>query len=83
MSVPEEDKLDKIIRAIDKIDRGLYGDADNKVPGLMQNHYELKARMDLMQEREKKRTYLIAGFSSAASLGLPFVWEWVKKTFIS
>lgn len=81
MSAQENDKLDRLIDQVEKMNRGLYGDAENKVPGLMQSHYEVKAEVLQMKEAQKKRTWMIAGFSSAASLTLPVLWEWLKKTF--
>jgi hypothetical protein len=81
MSAQENDKLDRLIDQVEKMNRGLYGDAENKVPGLMQSHYEVKADVLAMKENQKKRVWMIAGFSSAASLTLPALLEWIKKTF--
>lgn len=81
MSAEQEDKLQLILDEVAKINRGLYGDPVNKVPGMMQSHYDLKAEFDLEKENRKKRTWMIAGFSSAASFSLPVLWEWFKKIF--
>jgi hypothetical protein len=65
MSAEEDDKLDHIIRKIDKINLGLYGDADNKIPGLMQGHYELKEDVHKLKEFKKKATWVSLGLSTA------------------
>lgn len=74
MSQQEDDKLDKILKQVESINRGLYGDAVNKVPGLMQQHYELDAKVDKLQESEKKRTWMAGG----VSLTFPLVVMWLK-----
>lgn len=74
-------KVEAISDHVESIDRGLYGDPKNKVPGLMQQLYETKEEVQVLKDKDKKRTWMIAGFSSAASLTLPVLWEWVKKHF--
>ena len=81
MSANEEEKIDKLIAQVEKMNRGLYGDAENKVPGLMQSHYEVKADVQELKENQKKRVWIIAGFSTAASISLPLFIEWFKKQF--
>lgn len=63
MSHEENNKLDKIYEAVEKINRGLYGDADNKVPGLMQSHYELRDDVNKLKDDKKKQRWIIAGVS--------------------
>lgn len=63
MSHEENNKLDKIYEAVEKINRGLYGDADNKVPGLMQSHYELRDDVNKLKDDKKKQRWIIAGIS--------------------
>ena len=88
MSQEQDDKLDKILSSLDelngrveKMGRGLYGDVQNKQVGLMQKHYDLADEVKALKEKDQRRTWMIAGFSSAASLGLPLFWEWIKKHF--
>lgn len=75
MSQQEEDKLDKLIKMVDKMNRGLYGDADNKVPGLMQAHYELHSDVVKLKENEKKKAWMAAG----TSVTLPLIVMWFKE----
>lgn len=81
MTQDEDHRLDKILTEVEKINRGLYGDPENKVKGLMQEHYELKDDVQKIKENEKKKAWFIAAFSSGASFGLPYLWELVKNFF--
>lgn len=81
MSLEENDKLDKVLAQLEKMNRGLYGDPDNKVVGLMQDHFELKADVLKLKEKDKYKTWTIAAFTSGASFGLPFLWDWFKQHF--
>lgn len=81
MSATEEDKLDRLIDQVEKLNRGLYGDAENKQKGLMQVVYDNVEDVRKLKEMNQKKTWMIAGFSSAASLVLPMLWEWIKKHF--
>jgi hypothetical protein len=82
MSQDQDDKLDRILNKLDeqgeeimKMNRGLYGDPHNKVPGLMQGHYELKTDVDKIKEFKKKATWTFAGLTTAA----PFIIAEVRK----
>jgi Zn-dependent membrane protease YugP len=81
MSQQEESKLDRILKEVGDINRGLYGDHKNKVKGLMQEHYELKEQVVKLKETDKKRTWVVFGFTSAIGFSAPFVWAMVKKYF--
>lgn len=74
MNAQEDDKLDKILKEIGKINRGLYGDAENKVPGLMQNHYELKEDVVKLKEGKKKLYWMVGGFVAAVE-AFYFIWK--------
>lgn len=63
-----ETKIDKILSETEAIKRGLYGDEFNKRPGLMQEHYELKADVVKLKEGRKKIMWLSAGFIFAVEL---------------
>jgi hypothetical protein len=75
MSKEEDDKLDIIIRQVQKINLGLYGDEDNKIVGMMQKHYELEADVKNLKDTKKWATAWIAGFSVAMS----FIGSWIKS----
>lgn len=80
MSLEEKDDILRDIHSeVQQIRRGLYGDEINKQPGLMQKHYELAGEVKTLKEKDQRRTWIIAGFSSATSLSFPFIWDWIKK----
>jgi hypothetical protein len=81
MSQHDEDRIDKLIEQVEKMNRGLYGDEENKQKGLMQVVYENVDDVKQLKEKAQRRTWMIAGASSTGSLLLPVVWEWMKKTF--
>jgi hypothetical protein len=70
-----EEKLDKILSEVDQIKRGLYGDAVNKVPGLMQDHYELKTDVKKLKDGRKKIMWVSAGFIAAVQA----IWFYLKE----
>jgi hypothetical protein len=81
MSDHAEEKIDRLIDQVEKMNRGLYGDPENKQKGLMQVVYDNVDEVKQLKEKDQRRTWMIAGFSSAASLTLPVLWEWAKKIF--
>jgi hypothetical protein len=72
-------KMEEIGDKVESIDRGLYGDAKNKVVGLMQKQFEVEDRVKVLEDKDKKRMWIAAGFSSAITLVVPVVWDWIKK----
>lgn len=77
----QEQKIDQILNQLEKMNRGLYGDADNKMPGLMQRHYELKEDVDKLKEKDKRRQWILYGGSSVIGFLAPIVWQWLKSLF--
>jgi len=75
MSQQEEDKLDIIIKKLDKMERGLYGDIDNKVPGIMQSFYELKADVEKLKEHRRKAIWWGAGFITAMNAAAIYIFK--------
>lgn len=73
----QEEKIDHIFNKVDKIDRGLYGDTENKVPGLMQKHYSLKEKVERLEDHRKKAVY----YGSGLFVGLQFAWFFIKDKF--
>ena len=71
----QEEKIDHILRKVDKIDRGLYGDVENKQEGLMQKHYEVATRVKDLEDQKTKAIYWGTGLFA----GLALTWEVIKK----
>jgi hypothetical protein len=71
--------MEEIGEKVESIDRGLYGDDKNKVPGLMQKQLQVEDRVKVLEDKDKKRVWMVAGFSSAAGLGIPSLLDWIKK----
>jgi hypothetical protein len=46
---------------VDKIERGVYGDEDNDVPGLLQNSRDHHRRIKVFEEIKKKAIWISAG----------------------
>ena len=93
MSTNENDKLDAFIsefrkfadktgQSLAKLDRGVYGDKDNKTPGLIDRQIEDEKRIAALEEANKKRTWIMIGASAVMS-GLTFLvsllWEAFKQ----
>lgn len=60
-----EEKVDKILKHVEKMDRGIYGDLDNGTPGLIKENKNQEDRIVKLEESQKKIKYWIAGFSFA------------------
>lgn len=83
MSEQEKDKLDYLVQKFDEhsshvreelatIKRGVYGDPDNKVPGLMDRQLEDERRIKVIEDERKaeavkKKTILWIGGSIVAA----------------
>ena len=79
MSDQQEDKLDKIIAKLETIERGVYGDPQNQVPGLIETDRSQDKRITALEDQNKKQKYTIAGIGLASGIGFPYFIEWVKK----
>jgi hypothetical protein len=82
-----DDRLGDILKEIrtissqvGKMNRGLYGDDENKQPGLMQKHYEVEGRVKKLEKKDERRTYMIAGATSIGTFSLPMLWKWITET---
>jgi hypothetical protein len=65
MSAQEDDKLDQILTHVEKLSRGMYGDPDNGVHGLIRENMDREIRLKAVEDNQKKVKYWIAGFSIA------------------
>ena len=79
-------ELKEINNKLDKMDRAIYGDAENQVLGLIDYNKEARDSMKDIEERvhtlEKIKSsmkYYISGLATAASLGGASVWEWITR----
>jgi hypothetical protein len=77
----QEQKIDQILSQLEKMNRGLYGDSDNKMPGLMQRHYELKEDVDKLKEKEKRRQWIVYGGTTVLGFTAPAIIDWIKNLF--
>lgn len=78
----ESGKLDELIgmvktmsKKVDTIERGVYGDPANKVPGLIDTDREQHSRIKSLEETRKKALWFAGG-----GLGvLETLWHWLKN----
>lgn len=80
MSEKENDKLDKVLyhletlgKSVAKIERGVYGDPDNDVPGLIKENKSQETRIKSLEENQKKQKWIIAGVSFSVPVIIHFV----------
>lgn len=73
----QDEKLDKILSKVEKIDRGMYGDPDNGVPGLIKDNQDQEERILALEDSQKKVKYWIAGFS----VTVPALIAFIKQRF--
>lgn len=62
-----DEKLDKILGHVEKLNRGMYGDPDNGVPGLIKDNLDQEERIKSLEQGQKNFKYWIGGFSFAGS----------------
>jgi hypothetical protein len=81
-----DEKIDHIMRKVDKIDRGVYGDPDNGVDGLIKENKDQEKRLFTLelqsQEHEKFRKDLkwwIGKVAAGVSLACGIVWTLIKQ----
>jgi hypothetical protein len=67
-------KLDEIANEIATVKRGVYGDRDNKVLGLIDRTTDAEARLDAVDKRQWKAAAIIGGFL----VGVEIVWNFFK-----
>lgn len=81
-----EEKIDHILRKVDKIDRGVYGDPDNGVDGLIKENKHQEVRLTALEvqvaEHDKFRKDLkwwIGKIAAGVSVGVGVVWTLIKQ----
>lgn len=77
MSAEQDDKIDKILGHVEKLSRGMYGDPDNGVKGLIKDNQDQEERIKSLEELKKKGVYMIAG----VTLTWPIIWHYIKTFF--
>lgn len=82
MSGDESNKLDKLIGMVETLSdevstvkRGVYGDAANKVPGLIDTDREQHKRIKSLEETRKKALWFAGGGIGV----LEGLWHWLKN----
>jgi hypothetical protein len=73
MSAQEDDKLDRILQTVEKISRGVYGDPDNGVDGLIKENKDQEKRISALEDHQKKQKWMIAGVSFSVPVIIHFV----------
>lgn len=63
---------------IDRINRGLYGDPDNKTPGLIERQLQDEQRLKKLEDDRKRQRYWTAGLVT----GLQTIWFFLVKFFV-
>lgn len=75
MSAAEDNKLDQILGHLQKLNRGMYGDPDNGVKGLIKDNLDQEVRLKAVEDTQKKVKYWIAGFTVTVPVIIHFVKE--------
>lgn len=74
----DREKIDKILKHVEKIDRGMYGDPDNMTPGVIERQLNDAIRIQRLEDSRKTQRYWIAGMIT----GLQAIWFFVIKLFV-
>jgi hypothetical protein len=74
-----DEKIDHIMRKVDKIDRGVYGDPDNGVDGLIKENKDQEKRLKSLEDDGRKQKWMVAGFSFSVPVVVTLVREWLSK----
>lgn len=83
-----EEKLDACLRhletqgkAIDKINRGLYGDPDNKLPGLIDRQITDETRILKLERHNDRQKWYLGGIGVAVMIAWEMVGDFFKRLF--
>lgn len=74
-----DEKLDKILEQVEKINRGVYGDKDNGVKGLIKENQDQEERIKSLEDTRKHAKYWVGGVTVAGSAVVVFVKEKLLK----
>jgi|GEM_PF-3632102 len=74
-----DDKFVGIEKMLAKIDRGVYGDFENKVPGLIDTDKQQHKRIKSLEDTRKKAVWVGAGIIAALELAWHGFKEWFHK----
>lgn len=71
------DTLDVQTKILEKLERGMYGDRQNKVAGVLDDVSDIKAWI----AKSKIKISFIAGIGTAIGFGMAKGWEWAVNHF--
>lgn len=69
------DTLDAQTRQLQSLERGMYGDKDNRVKGVL----DRLAHIEAWVTRSKMKIAYISGAVGAAVVGLKMGWDWIVE----
>lgn len=73
--------LEKQGRDIERINRGLYGDSDNKLPGLIERQIEDERRIDKLEKHHERQKWYLGGIGVSALVAWEFISDHIKSFF--
>lgn len=73
--------LEKQGKDIERINRGLYGDPDNKLHGLIDRQIRDEKRIHDLEQNNDRRKWWTGGVIAALTLVFSFLWQWIKDLF--
>ena len=78
MSDAEDDKLEEILKTVNSIHRGVYGDPENKVLGLIDHRKDHEKRITNLEDTRKKALW----YGSGALLALNAAYHFIKDKIL-
>lgn len=83
-----EEKIDCILKLcekqgkdIERINRGLYGDPDNKLPGLIDRQISDETRIKNLEQHNDRQKWWTGGAIAAFTVAGTLLWNWIKDVF--
>lgn len=83
-----EEKIDAILKhcehqskSIERLERGMYGDKDNKLPGLIDRQLSDEDRIEKLEQHNDRQKWWTGGVVAALTLVFSFLWNWFKDLF--
>jgi hypothetical protein len=86
MSDDAEDKIDTILEHVKKLSRGMYGDPDNGLKGLIKENQEQESRLNALETKventekfQKDLKWWIGKIAAGVSVAVGVVWTLIKQ----